>query len=78
MNRDSGNGHRAALSQETKEQEAAVEKANAWRYHHAGRLGVSIAEIRAATLRGWTAEHMESLSASEVAMLKGSPLNWTE
>ncbi len=35
MNRDSGNGHRAALSQETKEQEAAVEKARTWSYHHA-------------------------------------------
>jgi hypothetical protein len=71
MNRDSGNGHRAALSQETKEQEAAVEKARAWSYHHAARLGVSVEEIGAATLSGWTAEDVEALPASEADRLTG-------
>jgi len=73
MDRD---GHRAALSQDTEAQRAAVAKAEVWRYHHAARLGVSVAEINAATLGGWCSEDIESLPACEAALLKGSPHFW--
>ena len=76
MNRD--NGHRAALHQVGVEQKAAVEKARVWTYHHAARLGVSVEEINAATLRGWCSENIESLPATEVGLLNHSPRNWLE
>ena len=69
---DSGNGHRAALSQETRGQEAAVAKANTWRHFHSTRLGVSCEEIDSAILRGWTSENVESLPASDAARIGGT------
>ncbi len=54
-------------------QERAVAKATAWKYHHAARLGVSVEEIGAATLRGWTAEDLEALPAAKAAHLASGP-----
>ena len=53
-------------------QERAVAKAYRWQDVQAMRLGVTSQEVLDAIGRGWTAEDVENLSASEAARL-GSP-----
>lgn len=50
------------------------EQAARWTQKQADRLGVTPAEIRDATARGWFSEFINALPASDAARLSGPPV----
>ena len=56
-------------------QERAVAEAAEWSRHHAERLGCTVEELAAATLRGWFAEDIVALPASEAVKIFGAPID---